>query len=119
MYRSSDDIHDVLDKIKTRVQVEMNALPTAIVCYNDQLAIEVIGMLSKEGIQVPDQISVAGFDDYQISQYIDPTLTTMDHPKRKMGHTAAQLLLDMLDGKDGSSKILDSDLIVRASTKSI
>lgn len=60
-----------------------------------------------------------GFDDYQISKYIDPTLTTMIHPKREMGHTAAQLLLDMLDGKDGSSKILDSKLIIRASTKPI
>ena len=119
MYRSSDNINDVLEKIKNRVRVEMNALPTAIVCYNDQLAIEVIGMLSKEDISVPDQISVAGFDDYQISKYIDPTLTTMIHPKREMGHTAAQLLLDMLDGKDGSSKILDSKLIIRASTKPI
>ncbi|GEP24393.1 GntR family transcriptional regulator [Lentilactobacillus diolivorans] len=118
MYRSSDDINNVLDKVKDRV-ISPDVRPTAIVCYNDQLAIEVIGMLSKEGISVPDDISVAGFDDYEISKYIDPGLTTMVHPKREMGTTAAKLLLDMLKKGDGSPKILDSKLIIRNSTKTI
>ncbi|KRL22740.1 GntR family transcriptional regulator [Lentilactobacillus kisonensis] len=119
MYRSSDNINNVLEKVKGRVDVQLENRPTAIVCYNDQLAIEVIGMLSKEGISVPDDISVAGFDDYEISKFVDPSITTMTHPKRHMGETAAKLLLDMLDKNTGDYKLLDSELIVRDSTKAI
>lgn len=119
MYRSSDDINDVLQKIKNRVEVPDNAQPTAIVCYNDQLAMEVIGMLGKEGFSVPDDISVAGFDDYEISKYIHPGITTMIHPKRQLGKTAAEMLVDMINKKDRASKIFDVDLVVRDSTKAI
>ncbi|GHP13545.1 GntR family transcriptional regulator [Lentilactobacillus fungorum] len=119
MYRSSDEIRGVLEKVKNRVGVQPGTRPTAIVCYNDQLAIEVIGMLSKEGVSVPDDISVAGFDDYEISKFVDPSITTMTHPKRHMGETAANLLLAMLDKSDGHHKILDSQLIIRDSTKAI
>ena len=62
---------------------------------------------------------MAGFDDYEISKFVDPSITTMTHPKRHMGETAAKLLLDMLDKNKGDNKMLDSELIVRDSTKGI
>ncbi|EEI70979.1 transcriptional regulator, GntR family [Lentilactobacillus hilgardii ATCC 27305] len=119
MYRSGDDINDVLRKIKNRVEVPDNARPTAIVCYNDQLAMEVIGMLGKEGFDIPGDISVAGFDDYEISKYINPGITTMIHPKRLLGETAAKMLIDMINKKEHRSKVFDAELVVRDSTKAI
>lgn len=119
MYGSGDDITGVLDKIRNRVVDSTSGRPTAIVCYNDQLAIEVIGMLTKEGVEVPGDISVAGFDDYEISKFVHPSITTTTHPKRQMGEAAANLLLDMLSKKPSESQILPSNLVIRDSTKPI
>lgn len=119
MYGSGDDISVVLDKIKNRVVNSTSGRPTAIVCYNDQLAIEVIGMLTKEGVDVPGDISVAGFDDYEISKFVHPSITTTTHPKRQMGETAANLLLDKLRKKPSDSQILPSNLVIRDSTRPI
>ncbi|WP_283680474.1 GntR family transcriptional regulator [Lentilactobacillus sp. Marseille-Q4993] len=117
MYRSGDDINDILVKIKNRMIVQTPTTPTAIVCYNDQMAIEVIGMLAKQGVKVPEDVSVAGFDDYQLSQYINPSLTTMIHPKRELGKMAAQKILQLLTKQDASSEVMKADLVVRDSTR--
>lgn len=119
MYRSDDNIEGVLSQIKSRITNKGDDAPTAIVCYNDALAIEVIGMLHKNHIQVPDDISVAGFDDYELSKFIAPSLTTITHPKRQMGEIAAQKLMKMINKEKVESTICKVNLIVRDSTKAI
>ena len=120
MYRSSDDINSVLNQVKERISSENATRPTAIVCYNDELAIEVLGLLSKMGISVPDDISLAGFDDYELSKYISPGLTTMVHPKRELGIDAAKMLLSMINkGSKSKPKVLEAQLVKRDSVKKI
>lgn len=116
MYQSSDKLNDVFSRIEDYLNSE-NA-PTAIVCYNDKLAIQIIDLIRSLNLKVPDDISVAGFDNYQLSQYIDPSLTTLTHEKEKMGHDAAELLLDLIHHrKDIKSIRYDPELIIRNSTK--
>ncbi len=68
--------------------------PTAICCGNDRMAIAVYGMLRTRGLRIPDDISVAGYDDHRlISETLFPTLTTVELPYRAIGSRAAELLL--------------------------
>jgi DNA-binding LacI/PurR family transcriptional regulator len=71
--------------------------PTAIIGSNDLLALGVIAALRREGISVPRDISVAGFDGIIIGRLVDPPLTTIDMPDASMGTTAASLLLDIAE----------------------
>jgi DNA-binding LacI/PurR family transcriptional regulator len=69
--------------------------PTAIIASNDLLALGVISAVRRERLQVPDDISVAGFDGIAIGRLMDPPLTTIEMADNSMGATAASLLLDM------------------------
>jgi DNA-binding LacI/PurR family transcriptional regulator len=98
--------------------------PTAIVCFNDMLAIGVLKGCNRAGLRVPDDMSVTGFDNIAFSGYTTPPLTTLDQPKHSIGTEAARLLLDLLDHRDSektdntSVKILKGKLLVRNSTGS-
>lgn len=97
--------------------------PTALICYNDMLAIGVLKGLQQAGICVPEDISITGFDNIVFSAYTNPSLTTLDQPKRFIGTEAARLLLELLTSSatDQSSnqqkvRILKGKLLVRKST---
>jgi DNA-binding LacI/PurR family transcriptional regulator len=100
-----------------------NPRPTALVCYNDMMAIETIHILHKSGIRVPGDISITGFDNITFSAYTEPPLTTFDQPKRFIGEEAARLLLSLLDpaqededAMESHVRILRGQLLVREST---
>jgi DNA-binding LacI/PurR family transcriptional regulator len=96
--------------------------PTALVCYNDMLAVGVLKGLQLMGVQVPEDFSVTGFDNIVFSAYTNPPLTTFDQPKRHIGEEAARLLLGLLTGTmDESfvgpkSRTLRGRLLVRRTT---
>ncbi|HOZ37528.1 MAG TPA: LacI family DNA-binding transcriptional regulator [Anaerolineaceae bacterium] len=96
--------------------------PTAIICFNDMLAIGVLKGCEQSGLRVPEDISVTGFDNITYSAFTTPSLTTFDQPKFSIGQEAAQLLLDLLQAEDGiipdmpNVKVLKGKLLVRGST---
>jgi len=98
--------------------------PTALVCYNDMMAIGVLKGLKQAGVRVPEDCSVTGFDNIILSDYTSPPLTTFDQPKHFIGAEAARLLLAMLgpdsekNATDFKSRTLKGKLLVRASTSS-
>ncbi|NRP74672.1 HTH-type transcriptional regulator DegA [Ensifer psoraleae] len=71
--------------------------PTAIIASNDLLALGVIAALRREGLMVPGDVSVAGFDGIAISRLIAPSLTTVAMPDGDMGIAAAAMLLDIAE----------------------
>ncbi|OLP54817.1 transcriptional regulator [Rhizobium rhizosphaerae] len=71
--------------------------PTAVIASNDLLAFGVIGALRRQGLGVPQDLSVAGFDGIAIGQMMTPALTTIEMPDASMGAVAASLLLDMAE----------------------
>lgn len=92
--------------------------PTAIVCYNDQIALRVINNLRKEGISVPEDISIVSFDDSSLAISSDIKLTTIKHPKRDMGVQAAKCIIDMIESRiEKPQYIYPAELIVRDSCK--
>lgn len=99
----------------------MEHRPTAVFCASDQVAFGLISTLTAAGVRVPQDLSVVGFDDIELSEYYVPALTTIRQFRRQLGARAARLLLDRLNGKPidpqiGKVLTVDVELVVRDST---
>lgn len=92
--------------------------PTAIVCGNDVLAFGALLQCAAEGIEVPGQMSVVGFDDLDLARQWRPALTTVHVPTESMWTQAAEYLLARLDGTLDAplQREIDVELVVRGST---
>ncbi len=92
--------------------------PTAIFAANDDMAAGVIRAADKRGIDIPGQLSVAGFDDISLARQIYPSLTTIRQPLSRMAEIAAEALIN--DPGDGSelqgTEVVAATLIIREST---
>lgn len=89
---------------------------TAVFCANDMIAIGVLMACRAQGIMVPQQLSVVGFDDIMVASYVTPALTTIGQPKTALGRVATQVMLDLLHKRVGQDHLLQPTLVVRAST---
>jgi len=76
---------------------ERSTWPDAIFAGNDQMAYGILEIAEQQGIRVPEDISLVGFDDNLLSAHLRPPLTTIHQPFSQMGYTAIQLLLTMID----------------------
>jgi len=74
--------------------------PTAVMGGNDLLAIGAMRQARARGLRVPDDLAVTGFNDFAFAEFVDPPLTTVHVPGYEMGCSAAQLLIDHLDGRE-------------------
>jgi GntR family transcriptional regulator, arabinose operon transcriptional repressor len=121
-YTTEDKQHVVTQYVADFVK-SLDTRPTGVVCYNDEIAIELIGQLRAMGIDVPKDLSVTGFDDSSLANNGFVQLTTVRHPKREMGEVAAEMLLDLLANKENMwvprEHVFEPALIVRGSTKQI
>jgi DNA-binding LacI/PurR family transcriptional regulator len=90
---------------------------TAVVAYNDEIAVGVLNRLADRGVGVPTGLSVVGFDDTSLAEMVTPRLTTVRLPAADAGRAAVRMLLDGLGGRPGHDvRALPGELIVRAST---
>ena len=91
---------------------------TALFAYNDIAAIGAIRAIREEGLQIPSDISVVGFDDIPWAAFHTPSLTTVRQPLDKMGKIAADTIVRMIEGeKEQPSQIaIEPTLVVREST---
>ena len=94
--------------------------PTAVFCFNDEMAMGVVEVARRMGARVPQQLSVVGFDDIRFARHMDPPLTTIAQPMRQIGEGTVRLLLSILagghDAETPESVTLPHKLVVRAST---
>ncbi len=96
------------------------ALCTALVCYNDLVAIGAMRQLQDQGKRIPEDVSVVGFDDIEVASYLSVPLTTVRVPKREMGRKAIATVLERIHSSVESPStriLLDAELVVRSSTK--
>lgn len=102
------------------VLLRMRSPPSAIFASNDDMAIGVLMTAMKLGLHVPDQLSIAGFDDAPIARAVWPQLTTIRQPKAEMAAAAVDILVDpnyrTSPGSARYKRLLDYDLIARMST---
>jgi LacI family repressor for deo operon, udp, cdd, tsx, nupC, and nupG len=92
--------------------------PTAIFCFNDEMAMGVLETARRRHVRVPDDLSVIGFDDIRFARYTDPPLTTVAQPMRAIGEGTVGLLLQILNGNGTApeSITMPHTLTIRFST---
>lgn len=95
----SDAAAAAVDLIREHPQI------SGLVCANDDTAISVMNALIKHGVQVPQDVSIIGFDDIYVSESVVPALTTMRVNKQSMGRLAVQLLVNQVFHMDGASYV--------------
>jgi DNA-binding LacI/PurR family transcriptional regulator len=90
--------------------------PTAVLCVNDYLAIGALRELRELGLRVPEDVSVVGFDNIHLSEYANPTLTTVNIPRGYIGRLAMERILG--EGGSAASReiLVQPDLVIREST---
>lgn len=96
-------------------------LPTAIFAASDNMAIGAISALNEHGFNIPEDMSIIGFDDIAVSEYITPALTTVEQPTVEIGKKAAEMLLAILNKQpiEQPHVVINSKLIVRNSCKKV
>ncbi|MCI8806332.1 MAG: substrate-binding domain-containing protein, partial [Clostridiales bacterium] len=90
---------------------------TAIVCYNDQMALNVIRFLERNNIKPFDDVSIIGFDNSTLSKFLD--LTSIDHMKYDLGALAAEALIKQIKTGEKTGAKIKTEIIERASVKDI
>jgi len=92
--------------------------PSGVLVMSDAMAIGVLRAAREMGLRVPEDLSVVGFDDIDISQHTNPPLTTVHQPIRQKGESAVRLLLSVVERRDLHPEPirLETRLIIRGST---
>jgi len=95
--------------------VNLPSKPTAVFCANDLMAIGAVSAVREKGLNVPEDISIVGFDDIDIAQFISPPLTTVKQNLFEIGKTAIEILVKQIENP--SAKLtqinLQPELIIR------
>ncbi|GIJ49185.1 transcriptional regulator [Virgisporangium aliadipatigenens] len=92
--------------------------PTALVGFNDKMAVGALRAAAERGLRVPRDLSIAGFDDIDVSRATQPLLTTVRQPLAELGRMAVTLLLRLLDGHEHDALHIElaTELVIRDST---
>lgn len=112
-----DGYHQCLEYFKNRIREDY---PTAIVCYNDLVALGVMEALTELKIKIPDDISVVGNDDIPFSRHNPMQLTTIRAPMFELGRRAAEILIKNIESPEPlpvENVVLDAEFVIRKSTK--
>ncbi|AGQ90553.1 HTH-type transcriptional repressor PurR [Vibrio parahaemolyticus] len=106
----------VADKITA-----MEKRPTAVFCFNDTMALGLMSRLQQNGIKVPDDVSVIGYDNIELAEYFSPPLTTIHQPKRRVGKNAFEILLERIKDKEHEKRVFEMqpEIVIRNTVKKL
>jgi len=90
--------------------------PSAVFCYNDEIAVDLISHLYAQDLKVPEDLSVVGYDDSDLARAVAMGLTTLVHPKVAMGERAAEIILQQIGHLDAASYIFAPSLVHRGTS---
>jgi LacI family transcriptional regulator len=92
-----------------------DARPTAIQAFNDLTAIGAATVLLKQGLKIPQDISITGFGNILLSEHFRVPLTTIRQPKFRLGVAAMELMQKLLRGEPVESRRLEAEIVIRSS----
>jgi GntR family transcriptional regulator of arabinose operon len=121
-FSTEDQDNNLLENIK-KFLVSSEAIPTGIICYNDQIALSVLDVLRDLKIKVPEDISIVGYDDSYLAEASEIKLTSVKHPKLDMGIEAAKWIVSAVENRNTDnvypkSIVYEPELVIRNSTSS-
>lgn len=101
-----------------RALLELPERPTAIFAGSDLQALGVVRAAQERGLRIPEDLSLVGYDNLPITQWLNPPLTTVNQPLREMAAHAARLVLELAEGRVPPSTHVElgTELVVRTST---
>jgi DNA-binding LacI/PurR family transcriptional regulator len=109
------------DKVEeyTRYLINLPQRPDAIFAINDYAAIEMMHVMKKSGLSIPRDIAILGFNNENMCRFVDPSLSSIDHPAHDMGAAAAEILINHIRHHDlkPEKRIIKSKLVIRESTQ--
>lgn len=98
--------------------------PTGLVCYNDELAIKLLNIIREKKMNIPEDISIVGFDNSFLAEVSEVKLTSIEHPKSELGKLAGRMIISMIKKnndlkkwEDVKSFVFEPKIIIRNSTK--
>ncbi|MCL2221452.1 MAG: GntR family transcriptional regulator [Oscillospiraceae bacterium] len=93
---------------------------TAILCYNDKIANELLKASKKMKIRIPEDLSLVSFDNVRLATETEPQITTIDHPSREIGKLAAESVLELIENPNHTVRHLFApQLVIRDSVRNI
>lgn len=116
---ATSDRNNIFNFAESRI-LSMLYQSTAVVCYNDKLAVNLLRFCREHGINVPDDLSVVGIDDSKYASICDVPLTTVRHPHQVLGEAAAKMLIEQMNNPHDRQEdtIFVPELVVRESVRS-
>ncbi len=115
--------HYSSDKIEeyARYLINLPHPPDGIFAINDYAAIEMMHILKKRGLRIPQDIAVLGFNNENMCRFVEPSLSSIEHPSYEMGAASAEILINHIRHHDlkPEKRLIKSKLIVRDSTRKI
>jgi LacI family transcriptional regulator len=115
----AEDVSGIAPKLLKRLR--SSKPPTALFTLNNVTTMDVLQTLQREGIQVPHQVAIIGFDDFEMAPLLSVPLTAVRQPATELGRTATHLLLDWIRSRNPEKRpenphiILPTELIIRRS----
>lgn len=109
---SREDVEDG----KTMLPLLLKSGISGVVCYNDMVAIGALLACRDLKINVPNQLSIIGFDNVEIAQYVTPPLTTVHQPKLRLGQIAMEMILSLMTGDPVMDIVLATEIVLRGTT---
>ncbi len=86
--------------------MNLSFLPEVVLCSNDRIALETISILTEEGLNVPNQISVVGYGNFEFSQFVSPSITTVEYMTKEDGKFCAEIIQKLLTEDQVENKVL-------------
>lgn len=97
--------------------------PTALFCMNDYMAAGAYDYLRENNIRIPDDISVVGYDDVELSEYLIPKLTTCKIQSNEIGHVSAEKMIELINNPENEKPAgfykIPCEMVLRSSVKQI
>lgn len=104
-----------------RQLLDVKTPPTAIFACNDLMAIGAVRAVSENGLRIPEDMALVGFDNIELASYTVPALTTIDQREGLLGKTAGEMLIERIQtpSKEHHRVVIDNQLIIRESSRKI
>ncbi|MCT2538145.1 GntR family transcriptional regulator [Aquibacillus koreensis] len=126
-YSSAEKFSKPVEELRKMLEPSSDNRPSAIVSYNDELAIKLLDVLRDFQLKVPTDISIVGYDNSFLAEVSEVKLTTIEHPKAALGTLAADMILQIIEqDKTGTGKqtelssvLYQPELVIRDSTRSL
>ena len=101
--------------------LDSDYLPDAVFAINDMMAMGIMQCLKDHGVYVPADVSVVGFDNIYLSEFVEPSLTTIRQPSHEMGCLAAHMLLDAIEQPElvQENVVMQPELVERKSVRKV